>query len=156
MIDNLTFLTTIRRGAILFWALWFTVVTLSDLTNFCQQINFLPANFIFSSKNYDLVSQYLTNYGVKSNHVILGVFFSLIMWAFVTAVLFWIALFSINSIMPYFAFFISFCMTGFFMLADEFFIQYSLEHGHMLRLSLQLLCFILFSNIFSAFKNEIT
>ena len=44
----------------------------------------------------------------------------------------------------YLAFLLSFAIEAFFILADEIFIQYDLEHGHIDRLGFKLITFLVF------------
>lgn len=139
-----TMILIIKQGILAFWGLWFTVVLLSDITNFLQVLQILPENFAFTSKNYDLVAKYLNGYNIHSRQVIISIFLLIIAWALIAAFLFWCSLFSKNIDVAYLAFIISISMTAFFILADEFFIQYQIEHNHIMRLMFQCVTLLTF------------
>jgi hypothetical protein len=49
----------------------------------------------------------------------------------------------LKSKLPYFALLAGIVMTMFFILADEFFIHYEVEHGHLLRLCAQMISLVI-------------
>ncbi|WP_133129813.1 hypothetical protein [Legionella yabuuchiae] len=65
----------ISNGIILFWAFWFSLVSLSDFTNFLQRFGIVSPNFSFSSKNYSLVVKTLSVYHLQYEFLSLTVFF---------------------------------------------------------------------------------
>lgn len=143
-------LNYIQHGIILFWALWFSLVFTSDFTNFLQKIRFLPETFTFSSKNYDLVGKSLSTYGIQHPRLTLWLFSIVTVWAFLTAISFWIAFFASKSIgiyISYFSFLLSLSMSACFMLWHEIFLQYDLEHSLMIRFGFQLITLMLFMYI---------
>ncbi len=145
--NELIILNIIQRGIILFWGLWFSVVTITDVVNVLQGNNYLPKSFILSSKNYDLVINLFSTYGLHSPRIILFLFSIIILWAFTIAISFWVAFFWFTLERAYLAFLLSLSMTAFFILFDEVFIQYELEHGHIIRIALQLISLWVFFSI---------
>lgn len=134
----------IQRIIILFWSLWFTLVSLSDITNFLQLAHILPVDFVFTSKNYDLVHQYLSLFGFNSFALSLLLFGMIVSAAILISITFWISTFTMNPVWINLAFLSSILLTMFFILCDEIFIQYTIEHGHTIRLTLLLISFMYF------------
>jgi len=144
----------LKQGIILFWALWFTIVTCSDFTSFLQMHQLIPDTFPFNSRNYDLIAQFLLVYGSHSHFFQQGISLVILLWALLITVSFWVSfIFKINDKFAYFAFNFSFSMTAFFILVDECFIKYDIEHGHLIRLSVQLLTFLVFMHLTTTKKN---
>lgn len=143
-------LSLLERGILLFWTVWATLVMLTDGIDFLQQIKVLPANLAFSSGNHALVAKSLAYYHLDMPWLTLGLYGLIVLASIVIAVLFWRALF-----MPtvpderylcavYWAFLFKLGIDLFFMLADEVFMQYDLEHGHMNRLVFVFITFFAF------------
>ncbi|NDH09585.1 MAG: hypothetical protein EBY16_08250, partial [Gammaproteobacteria bacterium] len=65
-----------------------------------------------------------------------------VIWAWVTAIVCWSGLWSVRN--AYWAFFLLCLMDGAFIIFNEFFFQYELVHGSMLRLTFKLLSFSVF------------
>lgn len=150
MLTNLKMITLTQQGIILFWALWFTLVALSDLANFLQTLNLLPSSFSFSSNNYKLIVKSLSFHTTPNHRLALWLFGIILLWVLLIAILFWCALFSPNYLqlkISYVAFLLSLAMTACFVLWDELFIQYDLEHGHIIRLGFQLITLMMFMNL---------
>ena len=57
-------LSAIRRGLLLFWALWLSVVTLTNVANALTALGSLPAGFVFSSGNWAWIGQTMNPLGV--------------------------------------------------------------------------------------------
>lgn len=139
----------IAHGIIVFWALWSLLVALSDSINLFQQLNLLPGSWAFTSKNYDLVVQLFSYYQV--NHQTLH----LIMYCLIVLLAWVIAIVSARAALTkpqsehylpkcYTAFLFIFAIDALFILVDEIFIQFALEHGHMDRLGFKLISFLVF------------
>lgn len=134
----------ISRGIILFWGVWFLIVTASDVVNFLQRKNVISPHISFTSNNYKLVDNVLSVYKINAPTVVDVLFIAIILWAFAISLSFFFSLFAKNFSIAYFAFMFSFSMTAFFILCDEVFIQYELGHEHILRLLFQMIAFICF------------
>lgn len=145
MNNNKFFLNCVRYGIVLFWVSWLLLVFLTDLIDLLQQINLIPIKFPFSSGNYNLIVNSQLIYDIHCSNLFLCLFLMVIACIFVQTVLFATTLFFIDSILPYFAFLLGFFTTAIFILYDEIFIQYSYEHGHMIRLTFQMTTFFLFN-----------
>lgn len=129
----------IQHSIVLFWALWTSIVTITDAINLLQKLNLMPEHLKFTSGNYDLVLRNLSIYHLNVFSVAIFLFTVIVLWALIIAVLFWKALFYFKkNAQTYFnttcfAFAILLAMHFVFILADEILIQYPLEHGHMAR-----------------------
>lgn len=139
-----------QYGIVGFWALWTLLVSASDLINLLQKLHMVPDSLHFTSNNYTLVAQTLSIYGLDTFTITIVVFTIINVMVFLAAVAFLRAF--IAGILgsstfikyTYIAFIVSFALEGFFILADEVFIQYSNEHGHVIRLAFRLITFIVF------------
>lgn len=140
----------ISRGIIVFWAFWSLLVALSDSVNFLQQANILPSHWVFTSKNYDLVMNSLALYQINNVVLTLFLYFFIVLFAWIITLCFIRAAFSSSTGVArylqrcYTAFLLSFAIEAFFIMADEIFVQYALEHGHMDRLGFKMLTFLVF------------
>ncbi|MBO0948450.1 hypothetical protein [Fibrella forsythiae] len=119
----------IRAGLLLFWALYFSIVCLSNTTDALKALNLLPPNFRFVSGNYSMVSKVVGIYGPTAGWA--GFFFAgVISWEGVGAVLFWRALAgSIRETadrvaLAYQAFGVTIGLWAAFIISDEVFLAY--------------------------------
>lgn len=142
--------TILTLGIILFWTLWSSLVALTDTINFFQALRWLPTEWAFSSNNYALVAKSVNVYATPGSLLPLTLFFLIVIWTWVIAWLFWRALFAyqvdkVSYLQKcYVAFLACFSIEALFILADEIFIQYDFEHGHMDRLGFKLITFLVF------------
>ena len=142
-------LQILSHSIIVFWAMWSSLVAFTDSINFLQAIHRLPRTWVFTSSNYDLVVKSVSIYGLNYLFSI-TCFLLLVLFAWLIAVFFWRAAFTSKSNFErylqncYLAFLLSFAVEAFFILADEVFIQYGFEHGHMDRLGFKLITFLVF------------
>ncbi|MBB6098684.1 hypothetical protein HNR42_002119 [Deinobacterium chartae] len=83
--------TTIKRGLLLFWALWLTVVVITNLLDALRALELLPASFALASGNYRWILDTVKPLGLPvwlSSTLFAGV----IVWEALAATLFWRAL----------------------------------------------------------------
>jgi len=147
MLNSTKILQLFPSAILLFWAMWFSLVSISDFTNLLQKFQIISEDFIFTSKNYDLISQSLLTYKIISQKLTIILFSIIVIWAVTIAGSFWVALLGPKALklnMAYFSFLASLCMSGSFMLWDEIFLQYNFEHSLMIRFGFQILTFMLF------------
>jgi len=141
----------IARSILLFWALWGTVVCLSDTIDYLQSFGIIRNRFHFDSKNSDVVREFWANYHIYSLRLVQFSYAFIIGLAYFITILFWCA-FIISFIGPYqfylqvafWALFAGIALNVLFVLLDEIFIQYALTHAHMLRLILRFVTLIVF------------
>jgi hypothetical protein len=86
MLAKLRF-STIQAGLVLFWAIWLTLVTLTNLADAMRQMGVLPSDFKFASYNFDLVKKAVGVHGVPTVAIVL--FAGIIVWELLASFLFW-------------------------------------------------------------------
>lgn len=128
-------ITVLKQFLLVFWALWFTVVFLSNLADAAKAAGLLSASWPFASGNWQAIHDSTARYGVGDT--VNGVLFcGVIVWELVAAALFWRAavLWSKSSserTAVYNAFISSICLWGAFLIVDEICIAYVLESTHL-------------------------
>jgi hypothetical protein len=119
----------IRTGLLLFWALYFSIIWLSNTTDALKALDLLPPTFRFVSGNYSMVSKVV---GIYSSPVWLAglMFAGVIIWEGVGAILFWKAVASTirkpdsSLVSIYRAFGITIGLWATFIFSDEVFLAY--------------------------------
>jgi len=143
-------LAWISYGVIVFWAVWALLVALGDSVNLMQEANLLPSYLVFTSKNYSLLAKSFALYQIQSKALMLICYSIIIVFTWIITAFFWRAVFAVKQNLDrylqkcYTAFLVSFAIEAFFILSDEIFLQYELEHGHMARLGFKLITFLVF------------
>ncbi|ARB94067.2 hypothetical protein A6J40_07605 [Legionella longbeachae] len=125
------------QGIILMWALWFSIVFLTDFGNLMVGFDLLPADYPASSHNLDWIHKFLKLYCLD-NEVLCLILFSIInLWVMIIAVLYWRAFISYYTCGDYYvyrtmqAFILNMSLFACFWVSDEIFIQYQAGHSHM-------------------------
>lgn len=125
----------LKRLLLLFWAVWLSVVFLSNFADAAKGLRLLDDSWSFASGNWKAIQDTTGRYRVPIavNAVL---FAGVIVWEGVAAVLFWRASWSFRGRgLPheavYLAFTTSLLLWGAFLIADEVFIAYSLESPHL-------------------------
>jgi len=121
----------IRAGLILFWALYFSIVWLSNTADALKALSILPATWPFTSGNYMLIVRVVAIY---QSPVWLSVLFfaGVILWEGFGAILFWKAFAAVSQQKPtqtisiHQAFGVTIGLWAAFILADEVFLTYML------------------------------
>lgn len=148
--ENNRSLEWIGKGIILFWAMWSLLVALTDSIDWLQQVNLLSPDWAFTSGNFELLVQSLAHYKLNNHYLNLFLYFVIVIFAWIITIFFVRAVFSSKKNIKqylqrcYAAFLMSLAIEAFFIIVDEIFIQYPLEHGHMDRLGFKLVTFIVF------------
>src|SRR5690606_32313926 len=84
-------LLTLKRGLLLFWAVWASVVTLTNLFDALKALGVLPADWEFASGNWDFLLEITARYATP--HWLIAILFAgVIVWEFLIALAFWRAL----------------------------------------------------------------
>ncbi|HEY4259508.1 MAG TPA: hypothetical protein VGM98_05095 [Schlesneria sp.] len=137
----------IKCGLICFWAIWFTVVSASNVCDALIQLGALPATWPFASGNYAAIAKVTAKYAVPSA-VLGGLFLGVILWEGIGTVLFWRAVVVArrdgnrrNALHR--AFGCGLALMAAFVMTDEVCIVYDLEASH-LRLFMAMLVSLLF------------
>jgi hypothetical protein len=120
---------------LLFWAVWLSIVFLSNLADAGKGFGLLGGSWAFASGNWKLIQETTMRYGIPAavNAIL---FAGVILWEGVAAVLFWWAGWSFQGRNEarkavYLAFTTSLLLWAAFLLADEVFIAYPLESTHL-------------------------
>ena len=87
MLAKLRF-STIQAGLVLFWAIWLSLVTLTNIADAMKQIGALPDDFKLASYNYALVKKAVEAHGVPTT-VTIVLFAGIIVWEMLASFLFW-------------------------------------------------------------------
>ena len=141
----------IRAGLLLFWALYFSIVFVSNSADALGTLSMLPLNWHFVSGNYGLIQKVVSMYEPPA--WLAGFMFAgVIVWEAVGAVLFWKAFLITlrqnqkQSVTMHAAFGITIGLWASFILADEVFLTYllgGLSSTHFSLLIAELATFIL-------------
>jgi len=83
-------LAALKRGLLLFWALWLSVVVATNVLNGLQALSALPESFKFVSGNWPWINQTMDPLGVPRALQAL-MFAGVIVWEGLAAALFWCA-----------------------------------------------------------------
>jgi hypothetical protein len=134
---------TIKRGLLFFWALWFTIVLSTNITDGLKALKILPPRWAFASGNYALLARTTAIYSTPE-WIVVALFFGLVVWQSVATILFWQSFRLFRGISSprlaavHAAFAVSLALWATFVIADELFIAYNLEGFHMAIVSSQL------------------
>jgi hypothetical protein len=80
--------TQLKRGVLLFWALWFTLVLATNLCDAAKTLGLLSPGWPFASGNYCFMASVTAKYGTPA--WINGLLFAGVMvWQMIATVLFW-------------------------------------------------------------------
>lgn len=123
----------IRIGLLVFWALWLTLVFLTNLFDGLKAAGVLPGSWRFASGNYQAMGKVTGKYGTPG--WLLGLLFAgVIVWELLAAALLWRAALTFGgaggSGMMYMAFTVSLALWAAFILADEVFSAYEMSQTH--------------------------
>ncbi len=132
MINFLTF-SSLKTGLIFFWALWLSIVFLTNLLEGLKALHILPESWKFASKNYQMIQQATEKYSAP-NWLNILLFAGVVLWQLAAALLFWIELFAFPSqgvpaVEPAFA--LNTALWAGFMIADEIFKAYDNQSEHL-------------------------
>jgi hypothetical protein len=125
----------LKRLLLLFWAIWFSIVFLTNLADAGKALGLLGESWAFASGNFRFLQETTARYGTPD--VVNGVLFAgVIFWEGVAALLFWRAGYTFrggNSRRKalYLAFTASLLLWMGFAIADEVFIAYPVEGTHL-------------------------
>jgi hypothetical protein len=120
----------LKRGLLLFWAAWLSLVFLTNLLDGLKAAALLPDGWSFASGNYRFVCETTARYGTPG--WLNGVLFAgVVCWEGLAAVLFWLAGLRFGAgRWRYPAFAAGLSLWAAFVLADEVFVAYGVEATH--------------------------
>lgn len=87
MLERLRY-STLQSGLVLFWAIWLTIVTLTNLFDALNQLGLLPEGITFVSYNFDLLTVTVGAHGVPPAGAVV-LFGGVLVWEMLASVLFW-------------------------------------------------------------------
>ncbi len=135
----------LKLGIIIFWALWFSLATFTNIVNFLNQFGWLAPNWRVMSHNFALIQGVVSIYSLPQ-YIVTAMFITIIIWECVISSIFWLAAWQfflsdckkINNVNL--AFTLSIFLWAGFLVAEEFFIAYQFEQLHLILLVSQLIC----------------
>lgn len=80
--------STLQSGLVLFWAIWLSVVTLTNAFDALKQLAVLPEDFTLASYNFKLVKDTVGAHGLPG-HVAAVLFAGVLAWELLASALFW-------------------------------------------------------------------
>lgn len=135
--------STIQIGLVLFWALWLTLVTITNTFDALKQLGVLPASFTLASYNFDLVKSTVGAHGVPST-IAAVLFAGVIAWEALASMLLWQAWSVMRRGEPGTApevtraFAVSLALWAAFLIATELMVNYTTAGTHKSTLIAQL------------------
>lgn len=123
----------IKRGLLLFWALWFSIVLTSNVSDGLKALKALPETWAFASGNYALTVRVTAIYHTPTWMVAI-LFSGLVIWEGLGAFLFWYSFRQFSGLKGpglaavYTAFAVSLALWATFVIADEIFIAYKIAN----------------------------
>jgi hypothetical protein len=125
----------LKRSLLVFWAVWLSVVFLSNLADAGKGLGLLGDSWAFASGNFKFIKETTALYGT-SDLVNALLFAGVILWEGAAAWLFWWAVWAFRGKKSgrkvlYSAFTTSALLWGAFCVTDEVLIAYALESTHL-------------------------
>ncbi|HEY7331137.1 MAG TPA: DUF2165 family protein [Gemmataceae bacterium] len=125
----------LKRLLLLIWAVWMSIVFLTNLADAGKGLGLLRESWSFASGNWNLLQKTTARYAMPSS-VNAVLFAGVILWEGLAAMLFWLAGLSYRGRgsarkVLYLAFMTSLLLWAAFLVADEILISYDLESPHL-------------------------
>jgi hypothetical protein len=126
---------TLKRGILLFWAGWLSIVTLTNVFDGLKALGVLGSGWTFASGNYGFMLDVTSVHGTPA--AVVGVMFAgVVVWELVGSALLWQAFASFGGARDglrdvYRAFIVTLALFATFMLMTEVFLAYDVESTHM-------------------------
>jgi hypothetical protein len=133
--DAVNHVIFLKRSLLLSWAVWLSVVFLSNLADAGKEAGLIGQSWAFASGNWNAIKETTARYGT-SDLVNAVLFSGVILWEGVAAFLFWWAFWTFRGRKSgrrilYRAFTASLLLWAAFFVSDELFIAYSFEATHL-------------------------
>jgi len=134
----------LKRALLFFWALWFSIAAITNIMDGLKAVAFLPNPWPLASGNYAFIVDTMHAYD-PPRWLTASLFLGVIAWECLTAFLLWQACKQFRGIdqqgltAVYRAFTVGLGLWASFIIADEIFIAYEIEHTHRQLFILQLL-----------------
>lgn len=135
--------STLQCGLVLFWAIWLTLITLTNMTDALRHLGLLAENISWASYNYSLVEQTLAKQGLPALVAVI-LFTVIIAWELLASVLLWRAWQTMRrggdglSAEVTQAFMVSLALWAAFLIATEATVSYETASTHKTTLIAQL------------------
>jgi hypothetical protein len=81
---------TFARGLILFWAIYLSLITVTNSTDLLKTLGLLPQDWVFASGNYQFIVETTSRYHLAGQWTEL-LFVGVIVWELLTSLLLWFA-----------------------------------------------------------------
>lgn len=121
---------TLKRWLVLFWAAYFSLTFLTNVTDAAKALEVVPASWPFASGNYALIAETTGRYQAPAQ-VTAALFGGVILWEGVAALQFWVAWLTFpRRHLVRAAFLVGLMLWAAFILADEICIAYAVEATH--------------------------
>ena len=133
----------LKLALLFFWAAWFSIVTVTNVTGAMKALGMLGPSWRFASNNYPMVVKAVSLYDAPAWLPKL-LFLGVVAWQALAAAFFWYAFAAsgtarlIDIDAANLAFASGILLWGAFMIADEITIKYAMEQPHELLLIAQI------------------
>ena len=144
---------------LLFWAIWFSIVALTNLADALKHLGVLPPGFTFASGNFEFMQQVTAIHHTPA-FLVAVMFAGVIIWEIAAAALFFQAFAKSRSASAdeaaavTRAFTVSVAFWAGMMIASEIFISYDVEGAHTRFLIASLLSFVVTAGYFQRPDNR--
>jgi hypothetical protein len=125
----------LKRCLLFFWAVWLTVVFVTNVLDGCKALSLLKEDWALASGNYRFLAETTARYGTAAwlNGLL---FVGVLAWEGTADLLFWLAWLRFRGKkesrrLVYSAFTVSLTLWSAFAVADELFIAYAVEGTHL-------------------------
>lgn len=126
---------TLKRGILLFWAAWLSIVTLTNVFDGLKALGVLGEGWTFASGNYGFMLSTTAVHGTPQI-VVSVLFLGVIVWELIGSALLWQAFAGFDGARNgledvYRAFIVTLALFATFMLMTEVFLAFDTESTHM-------------------------
>ena len=135
----------IQRGVLLFWAVWFAVVTLTNLSDALVAAGMLPPDWSFASGNYAQIKEVTSRYSTPA-WLLPPLFAGVIAWEGLASALFvrawaaWPSAGDRGRAAARLAYAVAIALWAGFLIVDEFFIAYEVAGTHLGLFTAHMVC----------------
>jgi hypothetical protein len=135
--------SSIQSGLVLFWAIWLSAVTATNVLDAMKRLGALPAGFTVVSYNFELIEKTVGSHGVPTP-IAAVLFAGVIAWELLASVLLWRAWRAMSRGAPgtapevVQAFAVSLALWAAFLIATEMTVSYATAGTHKATLTAQL------------------
>ena len=139
--------SSIQTGLVLFWAIWLSVVSATNVFDALKQLGLLPPGFTLASYNFDLIAETIGPHGIPPLGAAI-LFAGVILWQLLASGLLWRAWWNLVGGAPGTAaevtqaFAISLGLWAAFLIATELTVSYATAATHKATLIAQLVSLI--------------